>query len=442
MSCGMIARPIADFMEPNIIDAPSPRYPFVCQRRSQERLRKEAVRFYEAISEDLPVEEPRLVEESADEGDSSSDDEESAAPAKIADDSLRRTSWFLAPNNCLTLELLIPESAPCTPRIVTTKRYQHQSFPYLLPLPDHATVHGDFAYRGISCNPPEITQRGIARGNVAQIHRKAWLEVSDPKHRYGKNLRLYYRHWESLGYPTDDFFDWLDSDGEAGGYPLPNIPECPRSDLDSDTVLYISDPEVTNRFALQLECDDYGHCRILDRLQRTPISTGPKGWIFVLRDGVVYGAQKVNSAATGPRFHHSSFFGGKAVAAAGILITDEQGYLNSLYPHSGHYRPGEADMQRILYFLHKLGIDLQTFQVDTQQLIRVSRQEGENNHQHSNKKRVGQKDHKKSKKTDSLHLKPAADVAHYLSHKARFIGGGLLAQIQSLEGNVNSFGQL
>jgi hypothetical protein len=435
----MIAPPIQvpEYHEPSCMDGSSPLYPFEYQSRKQERLWNEAVRFYEAIAEEIPVEEPRLVEESAEECDSSSDEEEAASAAEIEDDSLRRASWVITPSNSANLALLVPETTPCTPQIVTTKCHCHQSFSYLLPLPDQAKLHGEFAYRGISCNPPEITLRGVARGNVAQIHRKAWLEVIDSKHRYGKNLRLYYRHWESLGYPTNNFFDWLDCNGEAAGDPLPSIPECPRADLDSDTVLYISDPEVTSRFALELECDDDGQCRVLDRLQRKPVSTGPSGWIFVLRDGVFYGAEKVNSAGSGPRFHHSSFFGGKAVAAAGIFITDEQGYLHLLYPHSGHYRPGEADMQRILYFLHQLGIDLRTFQVDTQQLIRVCRKEGKHSQRQGGSNREIGEDHtKKSKKTESLHLKPAVDVAHYLSHKARFIRGGLLAQIQSSEGNA------
>ena len=110
----------------------------------------------------------------------------------------------------------------------------------------------NFVYHGICSNPPEITKRGIQRGNYAQLHRKAWLEVSDKYHRYGKNLRLYYRYWERQGFPTNRFFDWLDSKGEAAGQPLPNMEECPRSVLDSDTVLYITNPKVTDGYALDI----------------------------------------------------------------------------------------------------------------------------------------------------------------------------------------------
>jgi hypothetical protein len=267
----------------------------------------------------------------------------------------------------------------------------------------------NFEYIGIQSNPPKITEHGITRGNYAQLHRKAWLEVSDKKHRYGKNLRLYYRHWESLGFPTNKFFDWLDSEGLSGGQPIPEIEDCPRSELDSDTVLYINDVNVTNEYALSIEADVLG--RILD-VDGEPVKTGPEGWIFVLRDSVMYGARKVKSVSGiwKERFHHSSFFGGKAVSAAGIIITDDDGFLTQVFPHSGHYRPGEADMQRMLFYLHNAGVDLRTFEVDTQQLIHASRQEMKNG-----------KITEKKKKIDSLHLKQAVIMAHYLSHKARFI---------------------
>mmetsp|Transcript_10139 Transcript_10139/g.25388 ORF Transcript_10139/g.25388 Transcript_10139/m.25388 type:complete len:392 (-) Transcript_10139:378-1553(-) len=303
---------------------------------------------------------------------------------------------------------------------------------------EHLSDGGDrtsFVYKGICANPPEITKRGIQRGNYAQLHRKAWLEVSDKYHRYGKNLRLYYRLWERLGFPTNQFFDWLDSKGEAAGQPLPNIEECPRSTLDSDTVLYISNPTMTERYALNIVPGDDGRGLLID-VDGDPVSTGPDGWIFILRDNVVYGAPKITSVSghSKQRFHHSSFFGGKAVASAGIIITDNQGYLTRLYPHSGHYRPGEAHMQRMLFFLHRNGIDLRSFAMDTQQLLHVSREKEDP----KKKGKTGgdgkavKKEEKKMKKVDSLHLERAADVACFLAHKADFIGKGLFAKIHKI----------
>uniref|UniRef100_A0A7S2IJP1 Uncharacterized protein n=1 Tax=Helicotheca tamesis TaxID=374047 RepID=A0A7S2IJP1_9STRA len=295
-----------------------------------------------------------------------------------------------------------------------------------------------YVYRGIRHNPPEITKRGISRGNYAQLHRKAWLEVSDKYHRYGKNLRLYYKHWEKLGYPTNKFFDWIDSKGEAAGAPLPNRPGCPRSQLDCDTVLYITDPQIQARYALSVDVrEEDGIARIVD-VNGKPISTGPDGWIFVLRDNILYGSQKVTSVngKSKQRFHHSSFFGGKAVAAAGIFITDKKGYLMRLYPHSGHYRPGEAHMQRILYFLEQLGVDLKTFDVDMQQILHVSRKHPPQGKLHSEE---NGKEPRKSKKVQSLKLQRGFDVACFLAHKTLMIDENVFHDIHKIRrlGNIS-----
>jgi len=312
------------------------------------------------------------------------------------------------------------------------------------------TTVQDYVYKGIRSNPPEIVSRGISRGNHVQLHRKAWLEVSDKYHRYGKNLRLYYRHWESLGYPTNMFFDWLDSKGEAAGQPLPNLEECPRSKLDSDTVLYIANPKVTEGYSLKIVTTEEGQAKFLD-VDGETVRTGPDGWIFVLRDGVIYGAEKVTSinGQSKQRFHHSSFFGGKAVAAAGIFLTDDEGILTRLYPHSGHYRPREAHMQRLLYFLYHEGVDLRTFEMDVQQIMHVNRDTDDKKDKKEkeaateSKEKPGEpgdhetkKEGERKKKIDSLQLWPAVTVACYVAHKAHFIGDGIFAQIHQIR-NAN-----
>jgi len=312
---------------------------------------------------------------------------------------------------------------PAPERLCTRASRSRDSFTLL---PVDASQNVSFEYKGICANPPEITKRGMTRGNTSQMHRKAWLEVSDPKHRYGKNLRLYYRHWQALGFPTNSFFDWLDSKGTSAGNPLPSLEDCPRSVLDNDTVRYIADPNETSRYAVDFTCEVDGRCRVVSR-EGAPIDTGTDGQIFVLRDGIFYAASKECGSFDGTtqRFHHSSFFAGKAVTAAGIFITDRQGYLQKLYPHSGHYRPGEAILQRVLFILYELGIDLKSFQVDIQQLVHVNRHEMESGNC------AKEKDEKK-KKVDSLYLKPAQEVADYLSHKAQFIGRGIFADLVSL----------
>jgi hypothetical protein len=261
----------------------------------------------------------------------------------------------------------------------------------------------------------------------------------------------------------------LDSKGEAAGKPLPNIDDCPRSKLDSDTVLYINNPDVTKGYSLGIFTVE-GRCRFID-VDGELVRTGSDGWIFVLRDGIIYGAEKITSinGQSKQRFHHSSFFGGKAVAAAGIIITDDEGFLTRLYPHSGHYRPREAHMQRLLYFLYYEGVDLRTFEMDIQQIMHVARdtvdekEKKSKDKQHKeDKKEKEEKDNKendnsggnkdlsksnhdkkdggavgeKKKKIDSLQLLPAVSVACYVAHKAHFIGEGIFAQIHQIR-NAN-----
>jgi hypothetical protein len=96
-------------------------------------------------------------------------------------------------------------------------------------------------------------------------------------------------------------------------------------------------------------------------------------------------------------------------------------------------------MQRMLIFLYRKGVDLRTFEVDTQQLSHLSR---EKDTKPKDKKSKGKEDgdaaagngtkKEKAKKVDSLHLEKAIDVACYLSHKADFIGKGIFDKIHHI----------
>lgn len=377
--------------------------------RVQRRRQSEAIQFFQAVGESVPTNEivlQTLIDDNDENEDRYSDGEDECVHSTGTD----RSIDIIEPMS------VAPDIPPPSFGQTLQKRLSRvSSFFHRLPWEVRTQ---DFTYKGIKANPPEITTRGIDRGNYAQLHRKAWLEVSDKKHRYGKNLRLYYRQWESLGFPTESFFDWLDSKGEAEGWPLPNLDECPRSILDSDTVRYITDENETKSFMLSISSDAQGRGLVLD-VDGNRVRTGEQGWIFVLRDGALYGAAKSTSfdGQEKQRFHHSSFFGGKAVSAAGIFVTDDDGHLTLVFPHSGHYRPGESDMQRVLFYIYHNGVDMRTFEVDIQQLIHIDRTDGSK---------------EKRKKRDSLYLRPATVVAHYLSHKARFIEKGIFDQIHKL----------
>lgn len=411
---------------------------FMSRSKSYDRRLHEAAQFAEAVGEMPPLHQSEVqviieeLESDYDDSDSEGEiviDASSVAPDEGSVVSLRRSSSVgndqqtpdAQPGDSGLSDTSVHRRQKSRPRWPFTTSKSSDTFLHKLPPPGTQS----YVYKGICSNPPEITKRGISRGNYAQLHRKAWLEVSDKYHRYGKNLRLYYKKWENLGYPTNQFFDWLDSKGEAAGQPLPVLEECPRSQLDSDTVHYMTNPDVTDGYALSIQTIEDGRALVLD-VDGDPVQTGTEGWIFVLRDHTLYGAEKITSVSghSRQRFHHSSFFSGKAVAAAGILITDEDGFLSRLYPHSGHYRPGEADMQRMLFHLHDKGVNLRTLEMDTQQMLRVSRTEPQPS-QHPGPE-------KKKKKIQSLHLKSAVYVACFLAHKARFIGEGIFDQIHTI----------
>jgi hypothetical protein len=404
---------------------------------AERRRVSEAIQFAEAVGEEISMnqEELCIIEDHTDggESDDSDDDDDEACESKEGLVTTKEASLHIQADSRPEDSTLFPQhvdvlKAPDRPRRKFRPAWPFgpagSEFSFLENLRDKVGEN-NFVYKGICANPPEITKRGIQRGNYAQCHRKAWLEVSDKYHRYGKNLRSYYRYWERLDFPTNQFFEWLDSKGEAAGQPLPNLDECPRSILDSYTVLYITKPEVTESYAIDIVCGEDGRGRVID-VDGDPVLTGPDGWIFVLRDNVLYAAEKITSISghSKQRFHHSSFFGGKAVSSAGIIITEEEGYLTRLYPHSGHYRPGEAHVQRMLFFLHRKGVDLRTFRVDTQQFSHVSRDKD-----FKTKEKDGQKKHKK---VDSLHLERAVNVACFLSHKAGFIGRGIFDKIHMI----------
>lgn len=311
---------------------------------------------------------------------------------------------------------------------------RHRGIPFtMLPIKpwvdETKPAREDLNYRGIGEAGMEITRCGLQRGNCVTLHRKAWLEVSDSKHRYGKNLRIYYRHWCSLGYPTNSFFHWLDSKGEAEGEPLPDLPACPRKQLDSDTVLYITDPKITQGYSLSIVSSLSSRRALILDCDGEPVSTGPEGWIFVLRDDILYASRKVTAvtAHSKQRFHHSSFFGGKAVLAAGIIVTNDEGYLTELHPHSGHYRPGEQDIQRCLCYLYSRGVSLDTFEVDMQQIFHISRQRETTDGVGGDKETAGAK---KKQKKNCLYLKSASYAAYFLSHKAKMNDQGIFKRIR------------
>ncbi|OEL14438.1 IQ domain-containing protein IQM6 [Dichanthelium oligosanthes] len=97
--------------------------------------------------------------------------------------------------------------------------------------------------------------------------------------------------------------------------------------------------------------------KMMYKLSRKFVDTfeGPRDakWIFVLSTTrILYIG--VKSKGT---FQHSSFLAGGATSAAGRLIV-ENGILRAVWPHSGHYRPTEANFREFMNYLKKRNVDL------------------------------------------------------------------------------------
>jgi len=114
--------------------------------------------------------------------------------------------------------------------------------------------------------------------DVIEIDPRSLLEVEDPKHRYGKNLRHYYREWEnSEGFDRKFygnnklFFAWLDS-SDSPDVSVHNkkilcilseqlafityfkkLSYCSRKLLEADTVLYLYTPEERIKYILEIK---------------------------------------------------------------------------------------------------------------------------------------------------------------------------------------------
>merc|ERR1712146_59257 len=147
---------------------------------------------------------------------------------------------------------------------------------------------------------------------------------------------------------------------------LPEVPDCPRNLLESEVLIYCNTPEERSQYKLEIKDDGLFYQSSTGKL----VDTGSDGWIFVLRDGSIYAAEKRTDKT--PRFHHSSFFAGECVEAAALFVI-KRGVLRRLYPHSGHYRPTDRHLLRLLRYMEEKGIDLYNIEVDVQLMLKVAR---------------------------------------------------------------------
>ncbi|KAK1410915.1 hypothetical protein QVD17_37457 [Tagetes erecta] len=184
--------------------------------------------------------------------------------------------------------------------------------------------------------------KGLSKNEMARkLALQHWLEAIDPRHRYGHNLQFYYAKW-LLSESNQPFFYWLD----VGEGKEVDLEKCPRTKLLRQCIKYLGP---TEREAYEVIVEDG---KFMYKLSKTLIDTtgGPNdtGWIFVLSPSMVlYIGMKQKG-----KFAHSSFLAGGATISAGRLVIRD-GFLESVWPYSGHYIPTEENFDVFMSFLEQ-----------------------------------------------------------------------------------------
>ncbi|KAG0552650.1 hypothetical protein BDA96_01G525300 [Sorghum bicolor] len=190
--------------------------------------------------------------------------------------------------------------------------------------------------------------KGLSKDEKAQkLALQHWLEAIDPRHRYGHNLHYYYQYWLHCE-SKQPFFYWLDI-GEGKEVNIDD--HCPRWKLLQQCIRYLG-PKERESYEVVVE-DGKMMYKLSNKIVDT--SEGPRDakWIFVLSTTrVLYIGTKSKGT-----FQHSSFLAGGATSAAGRLIV-ENGILRAVWPHSGHYRPTEANFREFMNYLKNRNVDL------------------------------------------------------------------------------------
>jgi len=172
------------------------------------------------------------------------------------------------------------------------------------------------------------------RGDPKLGQQSYWLERMDPQHRAGFTLSAKYEEW--MNSTSDEDF-WTYSANVA---------------LGDRGVKLLDETQKVRRLKYLARMNINGSLR---DLHDEPVSTyhmhstyGGEGWgIFVLSpEGELY----IHSHKVG-RFHHSTFLGGGAVAAAGEICVDMMGSIRVISNKTGHYKAGITEMQRMVQMI-------------------------------------------------------------------------------------------
>ncbi|ODN76749.1 hypothetical protein L202_05364 [Cryptococcus amylolentus CBS 6039] len=95
-----------------------------------------------------------------------------------------------------------------------------------------ATFWGSFSVMGLGKERDDRKDLPFQSKALEQQH---WLEMIDGKHRYGSNMKFYFRKWKEAE-TSDNFFRWLDK-GEGKDL---DLEELPRERLETERITYLT----------------------------------------------------------------------------------------------------------------------------------------------------------------------------------------------------------
>jgi hypothetical protein len=190
-------------------------------------------------------------------------------------------------------------------------------------------------------SPPESMSKFVTDDSLSiSVDPRSHLEVYDPKHRYGKNLRVYFKHfmtnvknttvgkYESprLSDKVDlfsEFFSWLDgchevsfrSNASNDALVIINfnfhsqVHGCSRQDLETEVVSYLDDDEARRKYIIDIDenglfwqrrsnnsaAEVCGDRRLLTTEDGNP-------YIFVIRGRTLFAGEKITKST--PRYEH------------------------------------------------------------------------------------------------------------------------------------------
>ncbi|KAI3455578.1 hypothetical protein Pfo_012241 [Paulownia fortunei] len=174
--------------------------------------------------------------------------------------------------------------------------------------------------------------KGLSKDNKALLLVvKHWLEATDPHHRYGENLQLYYNVWFN-SHSSEPFFYWLDiGDGKQL-----DLKDCPRTELLRQCVRYLG-PKEREAYEVIVESGKFVY------RQNGAFVHTTEGMKWICKERGL--------------FQHSSFLAGAAIVAAGRLVVSN-GIIKAIWAYSGHYRPTEENFMELTRFLDEQQVDL------------------------------------------------------------------------------------